>query len=126
MQTSFKNPEPLRAAWRKARNKRKAKIQIWREQNRDKIRIYRANHRRRHKKEDNTRKAVERALKRGDMIRQPCAICGLLSTEAHHPDYDKPLDVIWLCRVHHAGLHRKMVDLDIGEVLERVGKPSEG
>lgn len=25
--------------------------------------------------------------------------------EAHHPDYDRPLDVVWLCRAHHMQAH---------------------
>lgn len=27
--------------------------------------------------------------------------------EAHHPDYAKPLRVIWLCKVHHENVHGK-------------------
>lgn len=26
--------------------------------------------------------------------------------EAHHDDYDKPLNVVWMCRRHHAMYHR--------------------
>lgn len=25
--------------------------------------------------------------------------------EAHHPDYDRPLDVVWLCPYHHKQAH---------------------
>lgn len=25
---------------------------------------------------------------------------------AHHPDYDRPLDVVWLCQAHHVQTHR--------------------
>lgn len=32
--------------------------------------------------------------------------CGDINSHAHHKDYFKPLDVIWLCVEHHKFLHR--------------------
>ena len=40
-------------------------------------------------------------LKRGKLERKPCEVCGALEVEGHHPDYTKPLDVVWLCHRHH-------------------------
>ena len=37
--------------------------------------------------------------------KQPCAVCGEAKVEAHHHDYSKPLDVIWLCRSCHIKHH---------------------
>lgn len=52
------------------------------------------------------RSAVYNAIKSGRLRRMPCSVCGTtLSVEAHHPDYAKRLEVIWLCRTHHARLH---------------------
>lgn len=47
---------------------------------------------------------VGNALRRGDLKKQPCCVCGS-DAEAHHPDYDRPLDVVWLCRPHHKQAH---------------------
>jgi ribosomal protein S27AE len=44
----------------------------------------------------------------GRLIRQPCEVCGEKKVEAHHDDYDKPLDVRWLCPAHHAETHREV------------------
>lgn len=52
------------------------------------------------------RQAVERALKRGDLERQPCEICGESKTHGHHDDYRQPLVVRWLCNSHHRQWHR--------------------
>ena len=39
-------------------------------------------------------------------ISQICSVAGCNeSGERHHPDYDKPLEIIWLCRKHHKELH---------------------
>jgi hypothetical protein len=51
--------------------------------------------------------ALRSALKRGLIIQQPCEECGALDAEAHHDDYDKPMVVRWLCRLHHGHVHMK-------------------
>lgn len=48
--------------------------------------------------------AVGNALRDGKLQRFPCMVCGE-KAEAHHPDYDRPLDVVWLCTKHHSQAH---------------------
>ena len=62
------------------------------------------------------RKAVEYRVKTGDLVKQPCARCGGDNVQAHHEDYSKPLDVIWLCPKDHKARHREM--------KEAAGKPT--
>lgn len=63
------------------------------------------NHRTKHPLVVKARVAVNNAIKAGKLQRLPCAICESKKTEAHHDDYSKPLDVIWLCTKHHAERH---------------------
>ena len=44
---------------------------------------------------------------RGKLKREPCVICGNDKTHAHHPDYSKPLEIVWFCPKHHRQLHKK-------------------
>lgn len=60
-----------------------------------------------HKGEYRARTAVQLAIKTGKLQRQPCEICGCEKTEAHHDDYNRPLDVRWLCVNHHKEWHTK-------------------
>lgn len=47
------------------------------------------------------------AIKIGKLTRGPCEVCGsIVNVAGHHDDYDKPLDVRWLCHKHHDNLHR--------------------
>ena len=53
-------------------------------------------------------KLVYAAVKKGDLIKQPCERCGRKDTHAHHEDYSKPLDVMWLCPVCHKARHKEI------------------
>lgn len=46
-------------------------------------------------------------IKGGMLKRQPCEVCGEIKVEAHHKDYNKPYEVVWLCRKHHMEWHKK-------------------
>ena len=48
------------------------------------------------------------AKKSGKLKQEPCVNCGNEKSEGHHSDYSKPLDVIWLCKIHHEQLHREL------------------
>jgi len=49
------------------------------------------------------------AVRRGQLVRQPCERCQTsIFVDAHHDDYGKPLDVRWLCRIHHRERHREL------------------
>lgn len=49
---------------------------------------------------------LNNAVRDGRVNRQPCEVCGA-KAHAHHDDYSKPLDVRWLCAVHHAEAHKE-------------------
>lgn len=68
-----------------------------------------AEHQRQKRKECNAKNAVHRAVKCGKMTRpDTCSACGVeCKPDGHHDDYDKPLDVRWLCRACHKQHHAK-------------------
>lgn len=45
------------------------------------------------------------AVLKGKIKRKPCIVCGEPKSHGHHPDYLKPLDVVWLCALHHRQVH---------------------
>jgi hypothetical protein len=49
--------------------------------------------------------AVARAIKGGHITRKPCEVCGDPKSHAHHDDYSKPLEVRFLCALHHRRWH---------------------
>ena len=76
----------------KVREKTRRNSKRWRENNKIKVAAH---------------NAVKRAYANGSLLKQPCEICGLIDVEAHHDDYNKPLDVRFLCKVHHNLWHRE-------------------
>lgn len=55
----------------------------------------------------NARSYLHVYRKRGKVTQQPCVNCGDPKSEAHHPDYSKPTEVIWYCRKCHMDHHKK-------------------
>jgi len=55
------------------------------------------------------------AIKTGKLIRLPCEVCGNQKSEAHHDDYTKPLQVRWLCNIHHKR-HHYSIDHNFGKI----------
>lgn len=55
------------------------------------------------------RQAVSRALKNGRLIKPfRCSLCNSEEKlDAHHADYERHLDVVWVCRTCHKKLHSK-------------------
>jgi hypothetical protein len=56
---------------------------------------------------------VKRAIRDGLLVRGMCTakttqgVCGGIA-EAHHEDYSKPLEVVWLCCKHHQTRHSEL------------------
>ena len=91
------NPENCRALNRKYLATEKGKAAKQRAQ---------SNYRQRHKKKTVAHGMVAYALKMGTLKKLPCQVCGDENSQAHHPDYDDPLGVVWLCDPHHKQAHQ--------------------
>ena len=78
------------------------KLKIAREKNAARQRKFKENNRLKKQAHWNVRNQI----KRGHWVREKCAICGAFPAHAHHSDYSKPLDVDWLCKMHHEAWHR--------------------
>ena len=87
-----KDAAAYRKAWKEAHpGYFNAKKREWFQKNKDRLRV---------------KDAVKYAIKTGKLVRQPCSVCGAEPSEAHHPDYSRPLSVVWLCRPHHLEIHK--------------------
>lgn len=54
------------------------------------------------------RRLLYYAIKNKLVKKKPCEVCFSMKSQAHHDDYTKPLNVIWLCPLHHKDKHRKV------------------
>ncbi len=90
------------------REKNRVRTAEWRENNKVKISTMVTKW-----KKDNPKKAAAHALIYWSVVagviqrKEKCEECDKVSkTEAHHEDYEKPLDIMWLCKYCHSKKHR--------------------
>ena len=80
----------------------------WCAANPERYKVLMQEYRRRNRKKEAARSVFRRAVMSGRVVRaEKCQECGGSPVEGHHEDYDKPLDVAWLCKVCHGKRHRK-------------------
>ena len=59
------------------------------------------------------RAKVGNSVRNGKLKKEPCKFCGNTKVQAHHEDYSKPLDVIWVCfKCHREKFHNQIVISD--------------
>jgi len=51
------------------------------------------------------RQRVNQQVQRGTLQRQSCERCGVPNAQTHHPDYQKPTEIRWLCPKCHGAEH---------------------
>jgi len=99
---SFKSKEEYRKWYSNYRKKNNEKLKIY---NRQYIKKWRSKN---GTEKDKVRKLLYHEIANNKIVRGLCEVCGNQNAEGHHFDYSKPLEVIWLCPVHHKDMHRKL------------------
>ena len=114
-----KRAREIRAKWEAAnREKERLRRRKWKADNLDKVRRWAKEHpesaakseakwRRENPIANSVYHRVKRAVKKGALVRPlECSRCSMIGrVYAHHADYSKPLDVVWLCRKCHREVH---------------------
>jgi hypothetical protein len=67
---------------------------------------------------------TKQAIRNGLLIKKECFICGDVNSEAHHVDYDKPMEVVWVCKKHHRSIHSNIQSKNGETSLTKVTSPS--
>ena len=71
---------------------------------------------------------VNRAIAQGVLIPEPCEVCGIYGKDdngkrkviAHHDDYNQPLQVRWLCHLHHGEWHKNNDPIRCNQQIDKI------
>jgi hypothetical protein len=106
------NKEEIRKSgrmyYRKNKNLLRIKTKKYKKNNREKYRLYNKKFRENNPEKILAQRKLNKAIQRGIIKREPCGKCKKKNSQGHHFDYTKPLEVIWLCPVHHSEVHHAL------------------
>jgi hypothetical protein len=105
-----KNKTAARAWSKRWRDKNKGYHSKWREEHKELAAAILARRKEKYPEREKAKATLNNAVYSGKLDRpETCSLCnetGLI--DGHHPDYSKPLEVIWLCRQCHVDYHRSV------------------
>jgi hypothetical protein len=95
----------------RVRENRKYKIEHYRQYDRKRGNRqpaeYLAEYRKKYPNKYRAHTLLNNHLRDGNISKKPCEVCGSsIGAHGHHDDYLVPLDVRWLCAVHHSQWHQ--------------------
>jgi len=71
-------------------------------------------HKNRYPEKKRAREIAYYAIKSGKIAAASCVVCGNDRAHAHHENYNKPLELTWLCVKHHSERHKnESLPLDV-------------
>jgi hypothetical protein len=124
LERHHKNPS-YSIEWRE-KNKEKCKeySRSWKDRNKEKTRLYKLNN----KKKIFARTKVGNDLRDGKIVKPTyCSRCnGTGRIEAHHPDYDFPLNIVWLCKSCHHKEHEELKKAEVKNDQDKETRVSNG
>lgn len=95
----------------RADHKKKEYMKKYRDAHKDKIRAYMNGWREKNWEKVLAHSAVKDHVDRGNIIKpSKCPICNSSDhrIEAHHSDYSKPLEIVWMCQICHLAIHQRI------------------
>jgi hypothetical protein len=95
--------------WRKENRERAIETGFeYRENHRSELQLRSRKYRKANQEKEYAHGVIKNLLKFGKIQRpDTCSKCGSsLNIIAHHPDYSKPKDIIWICQSCHLAIHK--------------------
>ena len=102
----YKMKENRKIYYEKNKDKINEKGKLYKKKNKEYYRQYSRDYKKKTKDKVNARNMAERYIIIS--INQLCKDCNELATHRHHEDYNKPLEVIFLCTKCHRERHRQL------------------
>lgn len=109
------NPARRSEYYKKNRERELASAKRSAEKRKDKIKVYMKDYQKRNAHKLRAQYKLRYAVYKGTVKRiDTCEVCGVNpSQEAHHYDYSRMFDVVWVCRSCHKGIHAGRIRPDL-------------
>lgn len=98
---------------------KRAYTKIWQKNNMHKVNIYNRKWEKQNHEKYLAHKIVCELIRNNKLKKLPCVICNKSNAHAHHIDYSTPLEIIWLCPLHHKKIH-KVAKKEIKNKLQKI------